>query len=107
MYRTRQCPDPWLVQAVDWDGNVLPCCLDLEGRNRLGRVGERSLRELWRASVVRDLRRALRTRRRDVIDADTRCRRCSYLCDAATARYWNASFFGEACDELRRGWRDP
>ena len=50
------CPFPWQYLVVQWDGSVVPCCRDYNGRNSIGNVQESTLRELWNSERYREFR---------------------------------------------------
>jgi MoaA/NifB/PqqE/SkfB family radical SAM enzyme len=41
------CPRLWYSMSVLWDGRVVPCCADFDGKLVLGDVREKSLMEIW------------------------------------------------------------
>ena len=77
--KTELCKYPWTVLAVDWDGYVVPCCEDFRSKNSLGNAGSESLKSIWRGEKIKDLRKTLRTRNRDLIAERTGCSQCSKL----------------------------
>lgn len=44
------CPFPWQYLVVQWNGDVVPCCRDLNGINRVGNVRDHSLKDIWNGS---------------------------------------------------------
>jgi radical SAM protein with 4Fe4S-binding SPASM domain len=52
------CTFPWYGLAVLSDGRVTPCPQDFFGRLELGRVGDRTLGEIWLGEKARALRKA-------------------------------------------------
>ncbi len=64
-YFTTPCRWPWRALAVCSDGQVAPCCYDMDCTMRLGRVPEQTLEEIWASESVRRLREQLRTGRLD------------------------------------------
>jgi radical SAM protein with 4Fe4S-binding SPASM domain len=67
------CPFPWQHLVVQWNGDVVPCCRDYNGRIRLGTVLESSLREIWDGERYATLRQQMRSGRYDDNEV---CRRC-------------------------------
>lgn len=51
------CNLPWNQMAVMWDGRVVPCCYDYDGKYVLGNVREKSLLEIWQDEPMAALRR--------------------------------------------------
>ncbi len=52
------CHALWKQLVIHWNGDVIPCCTDIEGKLHLGNVREQSLREIWNGEPMRALRRA-------------------------------------------------
>jgi len=77
--RTEACTFPRLQLGVDWDGEVVPCCVDFNAKNSLGNVDQTPLRAIWGGHRLRALRRALDTRDRARIGESTGCAGCSQL----------------------------
>jgi len=57
------CDRPFTTAHVGFDGAVIACCEDWRRERVLGRVGDRSLAEIWRDAPIRRLRRELLERR--------------------------------------------
>jgi radical SAM protein with 4Fe4S-binding SPASM domain len=51
------CNLPWNQMAVMWDGRVVPCCYDYDGKYLLGDVREKSLIDIWLDEPMALLRR--------------------------------------------------
>lgn len=66
------CPFPWQYLVVQWNGDVVPCCRDLNAENRLGSVLETPLLEIWNGPAYRDFRRCMA----DGDNLSKLCRRC-------------------------------
>jgi radical SAM protein with 4Fe4S-binding SPASM domain len=67
------CGWPWQSVVVLWDGRVVPCCFDYDGKCVLGDLRRHSLAEIFNGAPTRELRRSLRAgRARDV----ELCRTC-------------------------------
>ncbi len=52
------CDKPWTSLTVLWDGRVVPCCFDYDGKQVLGNVNNQSLREIWNSENLRRFRGA-------------------------------------------------
>ncbi len=50
------CYQPWLWMLVLWDGRVVPCCYDYDGRYVLGDLKKQSLKSIWNGKPMQDLR---------------------------------------------------
>ena len=68
-----ECTWIWNSMLVCWDGSVVPCCRDPQGRHILGNVFETSSLEIWNGEAMRDFRRRIVTEQGKV---DV-CRLCS------------------------------
>lgn len=55
------CPFPWQYLVVQWNGDVVACCRDYNGRLVLGNVREKSLQDIWNGDNARQLRNAMAT----------------------------------------------
>lgn len=51
------CSYLWDSVVVLWDGSVVPCCRDFDGKIILGNAKETSLEEIWNGPKMQDLRR--------------------------------------------------
>ena len=51
------CYYPWHSVSVTWNGQVVPCCRDFDAGMVLGDLNRRSLREIWNAPPIQQLRR--------------------------------------------------
>ena len=60
--------------AVLWDGTVVPCCLDAEGRMALGNLFSQDLDEILSSPRAQAIRRGFSERR----PSEALCRRCGY-----------------------------
>lgn len=52
------CQALWKQLVIHWNGDVVPCCTDIEGKLHLGNLREQTLEEVWNGEPMRDLRRA-------------------------------------------------
>lgn len=67
------CSWPWQSVVVLWDGRVVPCCFDYDGKYVLGDLRQKSLAQIFNDEPMRELRRLLRERRADEVSL---CRSC-------------------------------
>jgi len=51
------CTLPWEVLTVAWNGDVLPCCYDYNGRYVLGNMEKQPLADIWNGERIQSLRR--------------------------------------------------
>lgn len=68
-----ECTWIWNSTMVNWDGTVVPCCTDPQGKHILGNAFEQPLSKLWNSSSFVDFRKRIVTRQKDV----DICRLCS------------------------------
>ena len=52
------CIRPWLTISVLWDGRVVPCCYDYDGKFILGDLNTQTIEEVWNGEKARQLRRS-------------------------------------------------
>lgn len=67
------CSEPWNQLTILWDGRVVPCCYDHDGKIILGDLNRQSIKEIWNGKEIKKLRRQLLTRR---FDGNTLCAPC-------------------------------
>jgi radical SAM protein with 4Fe4S-binding SPASM domain len=53
------CPFAWQYLVVQWNGDVVACCRDVNGENVMGNVKEASLVEIWNGVKYRDFRESM------------------------------------------------
>lgn len=53
------CRDLFQYMTINWDGSVVPCCLDYEGENILGNVNKQTIRQAWFGKEFTEFRRKL------------------------------------------------
>jgi len=58
------CPSPWQRMIITWDGKVTQCCEDYLEENILGDTKEKSLKEIWHDTPLRELRELMKKGRR-------------------------------------------
>lgn len=52
------CRDLWRILVVLWEGTVVPCCADIEGKLSLGQATNQSLESIFKGPRMTSLRRA-------------------------------------------------
>lgn len=67
------CDKPWTSVTILWDGRVVPCCFDYDGKYVLGDLRHQSLAEIWRGERMSFLRRAHRDGRHCDVALCSRC----------------------------------
>jgi radical SAM protein with 4Fe4S-binding SPASM domain len=56
------CRELWLKLQVLWNGDVTVCCIDYDGKLKIGNIRNESLNELWVGSKVERMRAVHRAR---------------------------------------------
>jgi radical SAM protein with 4Fe4S-binding SPASM domain len=79
------CSHLWSSMVIRWNGDVVPCCRDLQGGLVLGNVEKTSLRELWNGPALVEMRKKHRDFRYDEIAL---CRNCSKLWEGTRPRHY-------------------
>jgi radical SAM protein with 4Fe4S-binding SPASM domain len=69
------CKLPWERLSVTWDGSVVPCCYDYNGKMVLGNVMQQTLTEIWNGEPMRALRAEFRSNKVE----NPLCRQCPKL----------------------------
>jgi radical SAM protein with 4Fe4S-binding SPASM domain len=70
-----QCTMPWERMTLTWDGSVLPCCFDFDGKYVLGNIREETLADVWNGDKMRLLREEFRSNR----VTNSLCKNCERL----------------------------
>jgi len=50
------CPFPWQYVVVHYNGDIVPCCRDYNGVNKIMNVKEHTLKEIWNSKEYADFR---------------------------------------------------
>ncbi len=51
------CIRPWHRMSILWDGRVVPCCFDYDGKFVLGDLKKQTLKEIWNGKKMIELRK--------------------------------------------------
>jgi len=70
-----ECNFPWERMTVLWDGTVVPCCNDYDGKLSLGHLHEGTLCQIWNGPEMQRLRNEFISNR----ITNPLCRRCEKL----------------------------
>ncbi|MBF0290229.1 MAG: SPASM domain-containing protein [SAR324 cluster bacterium] len=54
---SKTCHDIYRAMWVYWNGDVVPCCYDLDGKERLGNINENTIEEIWNGKKYKNLRK--------------------------------------------------
>ncbi len=72
--KKQNCPRLWLSTLMNWDGSIVPCCFDKNGRYRVGRIHRvEDFRAIWKGEALQAFRRQ-HLHHRQSIDI---CRNCN------------------------------
>lgn len=77
----RGCARPWEMIVVNQDGEIAPCCYDIEASLHLGNAFQQDAKTIWNSEPYKDLRRKLKLGR-DQIPL------CSVCTDQAPTVLW-------------------
>ena len=55
------CPFPWQYVVVQWNGDVVACCRDYNGKIKLGNVKDSTLKEIWNGEQYKKFREKMAT----------------------------------------------
>ncbi len=69
----RVCHEPFEKMTVLWNGAVVPCCVDYDGRRAVGDLAAQGVSEVWLGAPLAGLRRAVIEGR---YETDPLCRTC-------------------------------
>lgn len=61
-----ECVWIWNTVQLNWNGDVVPCCRDPQGKHLFGNAFERPLREIWNGAKMRAFRRKIVTRQGEI-----------------------------------------
>lgn len=90
--RYKLCPYPWVLFNIAWNGDVVACCRDTEGRTILGNIFEESIIDIWRGQPYRKMRKAL-------VDGNVKDVAAFTSCDlpySASLRRWSYEYLVQA-----------
>ena len=69
------CLELWNSVCILWDGRVVPCCQDYDGKYILGDLNEKSLKEIWNDMPMRMLRKMHLEKKADRLRL---CKNCKF-----------------------------
>ncbi len=72
----KPCTDIYRMFCVYWNGDVVPCCYDVSGKEILGNVNDKTLREIWESPRYMDFRRRVDQAVRNPGEEPFLCRSC-------------------------------
>ncbi len=56
-YLSKTCHDIYKSIWVYWNGDVVPCCYDLDGKEILGNINQNTIEEIWDGEKYKNLRK--------------------------------------------------
>ena len=56
------CYKPWQGIHIMWDGRVVPCCFDYDGKYVIGDLNKQTLKEVWNNKEMQELRKQCLTK---------------------------------------------
>ena len=72
----KPCTDIYRSVGVFWNGDVVPCCYDLIGKEIMGNIQEQTLSEIWNSEKYVDFRRRVDNAVNNPDDEPELCRTC-------------------------------
>ena len=69
--RNTYCPAPYDQFVIQWNGDVVSCCTDYEGRTKTANVFAEGIEGVWKSDVVKERRRDMLEGR--LLDVCARC----------------------------------
>ena len=79
-YRSRHmkkpCTDIYHQIGVYWNGDIVPCCYDVDGKEIMGNLHENSLADIWNSDKYRSFRKKVGNFRKAPDDEPYICRNC-------------------------------
>lgn len=72
----KPCQDIYRAIFVYWNGDVVPCCYDQEGKEVVGNLAKQTLTEIWHSERYVDLRQRIANAYRQPDQEPTLCKSC-------------------------------
>jgi radical SAM protein with 4Fe4S-binding SPASM domain len=63
---SNHCWRLWQGTVITWDGAVVPCCFDKDASHRMGNLGEKKFRDIWRDKEYVKFRSTILQGRRNI-----------------------------------------
>lgn len=58
-FMKKPCTDIYLQVGIYWNGDVVPCCYDVDGKEIMGNVHENTLTDIWNSARYRTFRKKI------------------------------------------------
>ena len=60
------CPRPWLSTLMNWDGGIVPCCFDKNGKHSMGHAKDHDFEDIWVNGDYKEFRKNMLTNRKSI-----------------------------------------
>ena len=75
-WQPKPCKDLYRSMWVYWNGDVVPCCYDLTGKEILGNVNQNTLEEIWNGECYASFRKRIAEAVVQPISEPELCKHC-------------------------------
>ncbi len=75
-YLKKPCSDIYKQLGIYWNGDVVPCCYDVDGKEIMGNAVEQSLKEIWNSDKYRDFRSKVDNSKKQSSSEPLICKNC-------------------------------
>jgi len=75
-YKSKPCQDIFTIFNVQWNGDVVPCCYDVEGKVVLGNLVDNTMEEIWRLPRFKEFRKRLANAKAKPEEEPEICKSC-------------------------------
>ena len=76
IYHKKPCKDIYHQIGIYWNGDIVPCCYDVEGREIMGNLNNDSLLSIWNSEKYNDFRERVKHYSRIQKDEPMICKAC-------------------------------
>jgi len=64
-YLKKPCTDIYKQLGIYWNGDIVPCCYDVDGFEIMGNINRQNLNEIWNSQKYREFRKNVKTRKNE------------------------------------------
>lgn len=75
-YHQKPCKDIYHQLGIYWNGDVVPCCYDVDGKKIMGNLLKQSLNEIWDGMKYRDFRKRVDDFKKSPDNEPDICKNC-------------------------------
>jgi len=75
-FKLKPCTQIYQMTNILWNGDVVPCCYDVEAWHVLGNIQEATLTEIWNSTKYKDFRRGVALAKEDPGNEPEICKTC-------------------------------